>query len=414
MILCVIYNIKDNNNDVGKIFELSANNQESNADTAIENEHKKQGTDKESEMETENRKEEFENEKKNTNKNIEKVNTKENVNENDHINNNKNENDTRNDMAEYELPDKFRLKNALIGIIGIEKYDDFPNLDGIKNDYKNIIETFVKTYKYKTLYQLSDDNNNEIVYSNNMDEILSKQNFKLKWSEDDIYLYSWQLRKHLIEYKHDALLLFIGCHGNIKNEILTSDCDPYDIPTFTSYFKQDGGTFFDDQIDYKEIEKKSPYLLRIPKIFFVDMCRGKRRAKPESLIMNDDDNGDGKSNQDNNNNNNNNGTRIYRGISNDEEKKITGQDANVCMVYGNTNGYAVLGGSEGSQFTSVVCQVFDDTLFVELNNLTKIIREIRKKTKQKTANIKALRSIQIVETVDTMEREVLFNTPDDG
>ena len=58
------------------------------------------------------------------------------------------------------------MNDPLIIMMGIGKYDGMPNLDGITKDYDNIIDTFVKHWKYKIFHRLND---NTFIYTNNKD-----------------------------------------------------------------------------------------------------------------------------------------------------------------------------------------------------------------------------------------------------
>ena len=304
--------------------------------------------------------------------------------QNTHVDKKKNANDNLH-TNENELPGEFRVENALIGIIGIGEYDDDQNLDGVRYDYKNIISTFVGTYKHKILYQLDDGS---LIYSNDIKEILeSKSNFKLRWSEQDIDDYTMEYRKHVINNKHDAVIFFIEGHGNSDSELIPSiynddNDDNVDIAQLIYHFKPNGSPWVNCKDNYKETqtEFESKHLCRIPKIVFVDICRGQTTLKPIKLCINNQSTKP-EINDGNNNNNNNSNNNINIKCGEHDEAKYTSEDANICLTYANAGGYAVIGGSKGSQFTSSVCKVFDDKSTVEKSELLEIIKKIRKKQK---------------------------------
>ena len=76
------------------------------------------------------------------------------------------------------LGDLYRLDDPLIVIIGVGKYDGMPNLDGVPKDYENIIKTFSMYWKYNVLYKLD---NNEFIYTNEIDELNDNINYKSEW-----------------------------------------------------------------------------------------------------------------------------------------------------------------------------------------------------------------------------------------
>ena len=305
------------------------------------------------------------------------------------------------------------IKNGLVGMIGISEYDELTNLDGVVSDYNNIINTFVKLYKYKILYKLND---NSLVYTNNINEInTEKNNFKLKWSDKDIDIYLEELREKLISNKHDSILLFVSSHGDDNDgnpQIITSDGETVDITFIRTMFKPEGTIWVES---HEEKENETKYLFRIPKIFFVDMCRGQIKAKITKLNDNyNDDNSKIKINENENENERNeesddSSDEESRRIDGKETGKYSSQDANFCTIYANTRGYAVAGSSKGAAFLLSVCKIFNDKISVRVNDLDNLIRKIRKETKaEATLDTNLFNMTQTVESVSTMEKQIYF------
>lgn len=267
------------------------------------------------------------------------------------------------------------IKNGLLGIIGVGEYDELvlPNIDGISNDYTNIINTFVNLYKYKVLYKL-DDHDNSTIYSNDMSEIKDKINFKQRWTDDDIKKYIKQLCNCVVEHKHDAILLFILGHGDdtCVTQLITSDNDAIDIKSIETMFEQE-----------------SNYLFGIPKILFVNMC--KTRIKAENDTRNSEMDIMCK-----------NPLAAVIQEPNDESRL---QHFNFCTIYAKSPEYCVSQSRsiKGGIFSLSIFKVFSDKMYIRNHELDYIIRKIRLTIKADQINNTNLLS------VSTMEKPVYFD-----
>ena len=155
------------------------------------------------------------------------------------------------------------------------------DLDGIIQDYKNLVLVFYKHFGYSIAFhdnenklhycnkKAQNNNNNNSNNSNNNSKVdikqtkLSTSKFQLKWTEDDVCDFVDEITEIISTGEHDSLLFFISSHGDSDGVILSSDCD--EISLF-SIFAQ----FFGD---------KCGVMLDRPKIFFVDACRGSMRSR---------------------------------------------------------------------------------------------------------------------------------------
>ena len=81
-----------------------------------------------------------------------------------------------------------------------------------------------------------------------------------------------QVRKYIIKNKHDGLLFAISSHGDTGKAMIDSECNKFDLHCLFSVFSPEYHSILDS---YKETELESKYLFHIPKIFFLDMCKGK-------------------------------------------------------------------------------------------------------------------------------------------
>ena len=167
------------------------------------------------------------------------------------------------------------MNDPLIVMMGIGEYDGMANLDGIARDYDNIINTFVYHWKYKVLYRLK---NNTNIYTNNKDEL--KRNYKLKWDGDDIDNFIEESRKLVVRNKHDGLIFGISSHGDREKLLYDSECEQYELDAIFSMYSPQASALLES---YTETEQESNQLFIIPKIFFLDMCRGNAKAKVTSV-----------------------------------------------------------------------------------------------------------------------------------
>ena len=172
------------------------------------------------------------------------------------------------------------MNDPLIVIMGIGEYDGMPNLDGISKDYENIIDTFVNHWKYKIFYQLNDST---FVYTNNENEL--KRNYKLKWDGDEIDAFIEESRKHLVKNKHNGLIFAISSHGDRGKVLYDSECEIYELDAIFSMYSPQGSHLLES---YTESQEESNRLFSIPKIFFLDMCRGDGKAKVTKIVSNNE------------------------------------------------------------------------------------------------------------------------------
>ena len=173
------------------------------------------------------------------------------------------------------IASSIQVDDALVAMIGIGKYGSgLHDLPGVSKDYQNVINSFVKVLKYKLLYQNS---HNEIVYTNDMKIIDNENgNYKLRWNADEIELYVEQVRKHLVQNEHNGLIFVISSHGDTDKVIYDSKIETYSLDDIFNMFQQQWMQCLET---YEELEVESYGLFQIPKIFFVDSCRGDYKAK---------------------------------------------------------------------------------------------------------------------------------------
>ena len=175
------------------------------------------------------------------------------------------------------------MDDPLIVIMGIGKYKGLSDLAGVIKDYENLLTTFVKEWKYKIFYQLE---NNNIVYTNNINQLAQNDEYskyKLEWNGDEIELFVEQARKHVVKNKHNGLIFAISSHGDTGKVLYDSECEKYELDCIFSMFSPEGGQLLES---YKETEMESNHLFKIPKIFFLDMCRGDYKAKVTNININ--------------------------------------------------------------------------------------------------------------------------------
>ena len=159
------------------------------------------------------------------------------------------------------------VHDLLVAMIGIGKYNDYPDLPGVAKDYESMIKTFVGKWRFKTLYKLD---NNDIVYSNDINNVKTKSNYKLEWNVDEIEQFIEETRHNLVTKHHDGLLFILSSHGDTERVIYDSNCDKFELDYIFNMFTPEGSALLEN---YTETQGESNRLCRIPKIFFIDACR---------------------------------------------------------------------------------------------------------------------------------------------
>ena len=363
--------------------------------------------------------------------------------------------------------------NPLVVFLGIGVYNlkQLRNLNGVKFDYKQLIETFVKKYNYKVLYALSKNKNKnknnkikknilkniihddfDYVYTNNVEMISNINNFKLKWTHEEISSLASKARKHIVQNKHDGMLFALSCHGD-ENKIIyvsTAKDQQYNLDNLYNVFKSTTPAVL-----YHEKQGESKHLSKIPKIFIVDSCRGTLKENVSNLLGNestivnvdekthdnydndnfdvdrddkkdgrgmipsddddDDDSDDGDDDDDEN--------LILKSITASQAEYLASPEANFCYIFPTTEGHAAAERkNEGGYLIQSVCKVFNNTDFVIGKTLETLIKQIRMQTKMdatvyKKGREKAKRKkfkkkknyTQTVENQGTLEYNVTFN-----
>ena len=326
-----------------------------------------------------------------------------------------------------------KMDDPLIVMLGISEYDGLPNLDGVKIDYNNIIDTFINQWKFKIFYKLNDNN---IVYTNDKNKI--KNNYKLKWDIEEICLFVEQARKHVVQNRHNGLIFAISCHGDRGKVIYDSECNKYSLDYLFCMFSPEARAILES---YQESKEESNHLFTCPKIFLLDMCRGNMKAKVTfinvkpnvkkinsniNIVDNDDIKQEiatiattmpkSKSVQEKSgiidSSESEKEAISFKNVSKDQAQKLVAQMANYCKVYANTEGFTVVDGSKhGGIFLRCVCKLFKDVQFVTKHRWPNMIFKIRDYTKQKgTIFGKLTNCSQLVENEGTLEREIVFGS----
>ena len=338
------------------------------------------------------------------------------------------------------------MNDPLVVIVGISEYDGWPNLAGISIDYKNIINTFTNKWFYKVFYQLTDGKN---IYSNDNNILLTNNNYKLNWTGEEIEEFVEDARKHIVKNKHNGLLFVISSHGDTGRIMYDSECESFELDMLFSMFSAQASALLST---YKETSQESNWLLKIPKIFFLDMCRGQMKAKPSDVTTTTIERSNNeetdtlsknslqqpqqqqeKQDEQNTQNKNLNDISLHKndtdtknknkttenfsvkGISKEEAKLVAAQMSNFCKLFATPEGYAVGDGSQnGGMLLRNVCKCFNDKQFIRENFWSDIIVKIRNVAKRQATVIGNndglnLSFTQIAENEGTMETRLKFD-----
>ena len=149
-------------------------------------------------------------------------------------------------------------------MMGVGEYEtktqDFSDLKGISNDYKNMLKLFVNHLNYCFVYQT---NKNKMVYLTK--DLLNKNNnkynsnFKTKWNENEIDTFVLNCKKIILKMKCDSLIFVISGRGNRDEYLIDSEGNKYQIIKIFNEFNNSQETF--------------TQLKNRPKMFVLDLCQ---------------------------------------------------------------------------------------------------------------------------------------------
>ena len=355
----------------------------------------------------------------------------------------------------------FLINDPLVVVIGIGEYDEnsgYETLDGVSKDYYHIIHTFVHCWRYKVLFKSS---KNKTIYTNTPTAVKSFEKrddnddgYKLHWTKEEILQFGQESCNKLVEYQHNGLLFVISCHGGSQGVIYDSTGEEFVLEFLCEIFRPIPDASDDPTFNH---------LYAIPKIFFLDICRGsmqmkvypvkKQGKKVVSLISNnstDEDfplamkggsgpilNGYESHNTGNNDNKNeqsddqqtqehpkneeksekqseesNSEQKQEEKQEEKDEEEVSARHINFYKIYANIDGYKVADGSvNGGLFLRNVSKVFRDTPWVQDHEFTDILNKIRQYTSSEATLYNNLFNFtQIVETGNTLQNKILFET----
>ena len=189
----------------------------------------------------------------------------------------------------------YLIDNALVVLLCIGLYNGMKNLDGVPRDYDNIINTFVRVWRYKVLYKVDldmdsdhdDDDevkldndggkiNSDLMYTNDIKVINAHRNYKLYWTGADIDTFVEQTREKVVKNNHNGVIFVISGHGDTDKVLIDSEVETYELEDIFKMFLPEQRSELDT---YVETQEESNKLFTIPKIFCIDCCRGNWKAK---------------------------------------------------------------------------------------------------------------------------------------
>jgi len=131
------------------------------------------------------------------------------------------------------------IKNPVILLIGIAKYESGKNLYGIYKDIQLMKHLWETIFGYSSIYSICDDN-------------------KFYYKKDDIHKFILNVRNNKINENNDGLIFYFTGHGGHES-LLCSDNVAYQYDNIIK--------LFDDN--------NCPQLDRKPLLSFIDACRGR-------------------------------------------------------------------------------------------------------------------------------------------
>ena len=266
------------------------------------------------------------------------------------------------------------VRNPLVAMLTMGEYKQLPDIsDSARRDAANIVSCCHFAAGYDVIYAQATKTKGNIPKTVLLDENKTRdnytpeENYKLYWIDDEIDEFNDVVSDLLKKYpdRYDGLLYLLSGHGD--DEGVAYDCEGVEVPVNGQIF----GCFHGESC---------PPLINKPKIFIVDICRGKMRhhklrnelykgdvtddnfylePDPNLEILrrkskNDSDHDEKSENKSNDENIND------RGVSRQTNTKVTkpryvnvvespyfvNESFNIA-VYANTTGYAVVEGNKG-------------------------------------------------------------------
>ena len=291
-----------------------------------------------------------------------------------------------------ETEEKQSVTNPFVILVGIENYEkskQYESLDGVKYDINRMIHLWNDIYHYHniSLAFLPNINTN---LNNNCNDIINKLdkykqylNFPIKKTLSEKILCDKQSFSDYLttivsfinlNQENDGLIFYYSGHG-AKDSIILSNGESFPIRSIIDKF---------DAQQCLQLRNK-------PKIMIYDCCRGDNISQtypvPRSVI------------------------EKTRGVTNnncyDAEHHV---NSGLAIIFSNFSGYAINDPTNGGYLTCAIEKTFKDDKLIANSDLTKLVRQIRRKTKTSSGkgSKKYSLSAQIVEFNETLEYEVYF------
>ena len=289
-------------------------------------------------------------------------------------------------------------KKMLVVMIGIGIYDEGIMLDliGASRDYCNVKYTFNYKRGYHVIYNTCD---NKIEYISNRikKNKYIKDNFKLRWTRDEIFDFNKSVLKIIADSKSefDGLIYLLSCHGDTDNVIYDSTRTKVKVQEILKQFSN----------------SNCAKLRNKPKIAILDFCRGEKRMikqintkfheQKEEISQNDDSKNNDKNKNDsgnknvsssnnNNNNHNNNNNNVDNSSSSNstsDNSKNSYNDNDVYVdglgdfreIYGTLSGYAATdGGLKGGYLIRSFTKIIGNEKLFNRLSLDEMIMQTKK------------------------------------
>ena len=127
-----------------------------------------------------------------------------------------------------ELFEVSRVRQPLVVILGIGKYNTFGDLKGVLKDYRNIIYATNYCNQLPFVYQTK---NNQLIHEDHRANFLESyiiDNAKTEWTKDEIKKFNDKIKQKILSnprINYDCLLYFISCRckskiGDSKNHLI--------------------------------------------------------------------------------------------------------------------------------------------------------------------------------------------------
>ena len=295
----------------------------------------------------------------------------------------------------------YTISNPLVIMIGIGHYASgkFTRVNGVADDYNNMIKLFVYKWNFAFVYQTDDNKtvfltNNSINNNKNKNKNKSRlyqSNFKLAWTGSEIDSFVGNVVKAVdkgnVNKTFDSLLFIVSSHGENEHVILDTNNEEYQLTEiYQKFCNSKGGCHC---------------LKNKPKIFCIDVCHDETVASIQYALSNNNGKRDKNVNKNKKNKFNKNKSNLQRkkqSLPSNTISSIMSENRidydNFCWIYGSLDARCLIAAvksvferndASGYDLNKLIGMIRNETL--KLTNSEQIVNKKSRSKKNNTSSL---------------------------